>query len=125
MEARSGFAKHRRDTTRQIERPLTRMCAPARSAAKWRPGCFSSTRTARTCTPSRRSEQRRVGKECRSLCDWSSDVCSTDLREAAYTHVRACQKRGEVATGLLFLDENGQDMHAVSKIGTASCRERV
>jgi 2-oxoglutarate ferredoxin oxidoreductase subunit beta len=36
-------------------------------------------------------------------------------REAAYTHVRACQQRGEVATGLLFLDENGQDMHAVSK----------
>lgn len=36
-------------------------------------------------------------------------------REAAYAHVRACQQRGEVATGLLFLDENGQDMHAVSK----------
>src|SRR5947207_160466 len=28
---------------------------------------------------SRRSEERRVGKECRSLCDWSSDVCSSDL----------------------------------------------
>src|SRR5476649_1229329 len=26
-----------------------------------------------------RSEERRVGKECRSLCDWSSDVCSSDL----------------------------------------------
>ncbi len=36
-------------------------------------------------------------------------------REAAYTHVRACQQRHEVATGLLFIDENGQDMHAVSK----------
>lgn len=36
-------------------------------------------------------------------------------REAAYAHVRACQHRGEVATGLLFLDENGQDMHAVSR----------
>ena len=36
-------------------------------------------------------------------------------REAAYAHVRACQQRGEVATGLLFLDENGQDMHAVAK----------
>ena len=36
-------------------------------------------------------------------------------REAAYAHVRACQQRGEVATGLLFLDENGQDMHAVSR----------
>src|SRR5438034_826936 len=29
--------------------------------------------------PSWRSEERRVGKECRSLCDWSSDVCSSDL----------------------------------------------
>src|SRR5476649_1384685 len=27
-----------------------------------------------------RSEERRVGKECRSLCDWSSDVCSSDLQ---------------------------------------------
>jgi 2-oxoglutarate ferredoxin oxidoreductase subunit beta len=36
-------------------------------------------------------------------------------REAAYAHVRACQQRGEVATGLLFLDQNGQDMHEVSK----------
>src|SRR5579875_622771 len=27
----------------------------------------------------RRSEERREGKECRSLCDWSSDVCSSDL----------------------------------------------
>jgi 2-oxoglutarate ferredoxin oxidoreductase subunit beta len=36
-------------------------------------------------------------------------------REAAYSHVRACQARGEVATGLLFLDEAGDDMHAVAK----------
>src|SRR5882672_7355796 len=28
-----------------------------------------------------RSEERRVGKECRSLCDWSSDVCSSDLQD--------------------------------------------
>src|SRR5699024_4047963 len=26
-----------------------------------------------------RSEERRVGKECRSKSDWSSDVCSSDL----------------------------------------------
>jgi 2-oxoglutarate/2-oxoacid ferredoxin oxidoreductase subunit beta len=39
-------------------------------------------------------------------------------REAAYAYVRACQKRGEVATGLLFLDESGQDMHAVSRTVT-------
>ncbi len=35
-------------------------------------------------------------------------------REAAYAHVRACQQRGEIATGLLFVDERGQDMHAVN-----------
>ena len=35
-------------------------------------------------------------------------------REAAYAHVRACQKRGEVATGLLFIDESGKDMHGVN-----------
>src|SRR6202012_4687566 len=31
-------------------------------------------------TGAARSEERRVGKECRSRCDWSSDVCSSDLR---------------------------------------------
>jgi 2-oxoglutarate ferredoxin oxidoreductase subunit beta len=36
-------------------------------------------------------------------------------REAAYAHVRACQQRNEVATGLLFIDESGADMHAVWK----------
>src|SRR3712207_2158598 len=29
-----------------------------------------------------RSEERRVGKECRYWRDWSSDVCSSDLRRA-------------------------------------------
>src|SRR5579875_3161939 len=33
----------------------------------------------RYTSPANRSEERRVGKECRSLCDWSSDVCSSDL----------------------------------------------
>ena len=32
-------------------------------------------------------------------------------RESAYAHVRACQQRGEIATGLLFVDEHGTDMH--------------
>ena len=35
-------------------------------------------------------------------------------RENAYAHVRASQARGEVATGLLFLDESGADMHATN-----------
>ena len=32
-------------------------------------------------------------------------------RESAYAHVRACQARGEIATGLLFIDESKRDMH--------------
>jgi 2-oxoglutarate ferredoxin oxidoreductase subunit beta len=40
----------------------------------------------------------------------SPDYDPTD-RESAYAHVRACQKRHEVATGLLFVDETGMDMH--------------
>src|SRR5476649_88936 len=45
---------------------------PAVSEASWR------ERMARG-----RSEERRVGKECRSRCDWSSDVCSSDLLSVA------------------------------------------
>ena len=36
-------------------------------------------------------------------------------RDAAYQHVRECQGRDEVATGLLYLNEQGSDMHAMSK----------
>src|SRR5882672_5693677 len=36
-----------------------------------------------------RSEERRVGKECRSRCDWSSDVCSSDLPGIVYTRGRS------------------------------------
>src|SRR5438034_696185 len=45
----------------------------------------SHTTHGRICSPAcvlrkiARSEERRVGKEGRSLCDWSSDVCSSDL----------------------------------------------
>src|SRR5947207_3235748 len=36
-----------------------------------------------------RSEERRVGKEGRSLCDWSSDVCSSDLCPLARRFISA------------------------------------
>lgn len=39
-------------------------------------------------------------------------------RDAAYQHVRECQRRQEVATGLLFIDETGQDMHEMSRTVT-------
>ena len=35
-------------------------------------------------------------------------------RESAYAHVRECQQRGEIATGLLFVDdEHGREMHDI------------
>jgi 2-oxoglutarate ferredoxin oxidoreductase subunit beta len=42
------------------------------------------------------------------------DYDPTD-REAAYTYVRQAQGRGEVVTGLLYLDEGAADMHGVNK----------
>ena len=36
-------------------------------------------------------------------------------RDAAYAYVRAAQKRGEVVTGLLHIDESAADMHALNK----------
>src|SRR5476649_2285319 len=72
-----------------------------------------------------RSEERRVGKECRSLCDWSSDVCSSDLRAG-----RAESPRGG-RTHPMF-EQPETDRSGVARlprsqrqIGRASCRERV
>ena len=36
-------------------------------------------------------------------------------RDAAYAHVRRCQKAGEVATGLLYIDGGSRDMHEIGK----------
>src|SRR5882672_11128525 len=72
-----------------------------------------------------RSEERRVGKECRSRCDWSSDVCSSDLRRRnGVPGIRRSDAAGR---------ESGTDFRAVqickqgipAEIGRASCRERV
>src|SRR5882672_3027071 len=55
------------------------------SVSEWRCPASIARRTALAIAPrssrwpATRSEERRVGKECRSLCDWSSDVCSSDL----------------------------------------------
>ena len=43
----------------------------------------------------------------------SADYDPTD-RDAAYAHVRARQEKGEVVTGLLYIDQRGADMHVVS-----------
>lgn len=44
----------------------------------------------------------------------ASDYDPTD-RDAAYAHVREHQARGEVVTGLLYIDESAPDMHAVAR----------
>src|SRR5476649_654422 len=74
---------------------------------------------------SARSEERRVGKECRSRCDWSSDVCSSDLDVVA--HAVAVEVRGvEDAADVHLRARHLADVRdALREIGRASCRERV
>src|SRR5882672_2138345 len=74
---------------------------------------------------SERSEERRVGKECRSRCDWSSDVCSSDLAPGG-----GGQRAPGAAESLVFARHRaglGRDRahRALREIGRASCRERV
>src|SRR5882672_5683129 len=72
-----------------------------------------------------RSEERRVGKECRSLCDWSSDVCSSDLGSfRCFRSQRQSLRRETAAEGQ---QEPGRslDSNLSPEIGRASCRERV
>src|SRR5476649_1829770 len=72
-----------------------------------------------------RSEERRVGKECRSLCDWSSDVCSSDLVfrfvQRPWRHGIKSHARGiEAIAGKITARPDAE-----AEIGRASCRERV
>src|SRR5882672_5293593 len=72
-----------------------------------------------------RSEERRVGKECRSRCDWSSDVCSSDLPQRGENHDRD-QHRPVGGNGELFPELiHTTRPKSPSEIGRASCRERV
>ena len=50
------------------------------------------------------------------------DYDPTD-RDRAYAHVRALQTQGEVVTGLLYIDENAADMHAVNGTSTRPLTE--
>src|SRR5476649_28697 len=72
-----------------------------------------------------RSEERRVGKECRSLCDWSSDVCSSDLSACSMPSltdapVSTFHRQNNRRRRLTFPGAS-----ASAQIGRASCRERV
>src|SRR5215204_6580004 len=77
------------DATATVNVGASRSLAPRRTSSTpkaWAPSSRScwkrsiSMTLLRAAMPSSaRSEERRVGKECRSRCDWSSDVCSSDL----------------------------------------------
>src|SRR5476649_1482759 len=72
-----------------------------------------------------RSEERRVGKECRSRCDWSSDVCSSDLDHRLRDVARqlwVADYLGHRARAPAFV---GDSEFGRGEIGRASCRERV
>src|SRR5438132_11158805 len=70
-------------------------------------------------------------RHTRSLCDWSSDVCSSDLgerlrvggeiaRAAAQTFTKVSLEMGGKNANLVFADADLDE-----EIGRASCRERV
>src|SRR5215211_3977626 len=74
---------------------------------------------------SARSEERRVGKECRSRCDWSSDVCSSDLDGTAHGDLELARKEGEFGMQRAPLAHDFAVRAGIGEIGRASCRERV
>src|SRR5215204_291765 len=98
------------------------MAASSVSCRSW-PGSARLTSTMLTGSP--RSEERRVGKECRSRCDWSSDVCSSDLGEHGLDPLLngSVERELQVLARLRALDLD--HAHGLAEIGRASCRERV
>src|SRR5476649_2586784 len=88
--------------------------------------CYFHSLKMRWCTGMRgRSEERRVGKECRSRCDWSSDVCSSDLHVVWHVTSDAPPSLEVPTLVLLPLIENAVVHGNAREIGRASCRERV
>src|SRR5476649_1700874 len=72
-----------------------------------------------------RSEERRVGKECRSLCDWSSDVCSSDLHGSSPRRFPPIVVLGLLPGRLRTTGTRIGGAEQSIQIGRASCRERV
>src|SRR5476649_2924307 len=109
--------------------PQTPNCSRyARTAGKCCLSCGSSSRNCNTWfndTMLTRSEERRVGKECRSRCDWSSDVCSSDL-DAKLLAVRTHRWQMLLELRVIFQElQHLVQRHDAHQIGRASCRERV
>src|SRR5882672_6279004 len=96
-------------------------CWPA-PCPRIRGASFSSSSAT---SPILRSEERRVGKECRSLCDWSSDVCSSDLHARLVDVIDDKLLAGTMSahTRSVILEQLSDITDP--EIGRASCRERV
>src|SRR5438132_11471989 len=66
-------------------------------------------------------------RHTRSLCDWSSDVCSSDLKR--FRPPQMVEAGGSAlhtpALTLQVADSSSTQAPRSSKIGRASCRERV
>ncbi len=62
-------------------------------------------------------------------CDWSSDVCSSDLYEMMLSESQErmliCVKSGEEEKIQELFQKYDLDAVTIGKIGRASCRERV
>src|ERR1044072_4854371 len=72
-----------------------------------------------------RSEERRVGEECRSRCAWGSAVCSPDPHEVRrHRYHCPCPPRRR-RDRLLARVGDGQGTRQRREIGRASCRGRV
>src|ERR1044072_1208282 len=74
-----------------------------------------------------RSEERRVGKECIYRCDWSSDVCSSDLyqiierkhRQEAHSSVLILERLKQRTDGRLCLSL--QRLQALNRLCSDFC----
>src|SRR5438034_1357720 len=76
----------------------------------------------------RRSEERRVGKEWRSLCDWSSDVCSYDLTQEPLIEIlrKSRALRSALLGGwILMLPAVSGSEHPKVETQTACCEQWV
>src|ERR1044072_7551227 len=71
-----------------------------------------------------RSEERRVGKESRYRCEWSSDVSSSDLDRAARARGRPCSRLRRGRRGPRDNRDQRSRRQGGREVGRASCRER-
>src|SRR5476649_2673642 len=98
--------------------------APDSDTARQKNRRHARNRLQRTVSATR-SEERRVGKECRSLCDWSSDVCSSDLTKHPCSFSISTGFRYSAAKEPSPRPKPTTKNRISHKIGRASCRERV